>query len=62
MYTNRQRVENNFEVRDLFFLRLQPYRQSSLKKSGIEKLNSQFYGPYKVIKGVGEVAYELMLP
>jgi hypothetical protein len=62
MYADRHRVERNFEVGDLVFLRLQPYRQSSLKKSGTEKLKPRFYGPYRVIRRVGEVAYELELP
>jgi hypothetical protein len=62
MYVDRHRVEHNFEVGDLVFLRLQPYRQSSLKKSGAEKLKPHFYGPYRVIRRVGEVAYELELP
>jgi hypothetical protein len=44
------------------FLRLQPYRQSSLKKSGAKKLKPQFYGPYRVTRRAGEVAYELELP
>jgi hypothetical protein len=44
------------------FLKLQPYRQSSLKKSGVEKLKPPFYGPYRVTRRVGEVAYELELP
>ena len=43
-------------------MRLQPYRQSFLKKKGAEKLKPRFYGPYKVIQKVGEVAYELELP
>jgi hypothetical protein len=38
IYADRHRVERTFEVGDLVFLRLQPYRQSSLKKSGAEKL------------------------
>jgi hypothetical protein len=59
---DRHRVERSFEVGDLVFLRLQPYRQSSLKKSGAEKLKPRFYGPYRVIRRVGEVAYELELP
>jgi hypothetical protein len=48
----------------LVFLRLQPYQQSSLKRSGAEKLKlkPKFYWPYRVIKRIGEVAYELELP
>jgi len=41
---------------------LQPYRQSTLKQKGGEKLQSRFFGPYRVIKRVGDVAYELELP
>jgi hypothetical protein len=33
-----------------------------LKRSGAEKLKPRFYGPYRVIRRVGEVAYELELP
>ena len=46
---------------DRVFLRLQPYRQSFLKKSGLEKLKLKFYGPYYITRRVGEVAYELDL-
>ena len=56
------RIERSFEVGDLVYLRLQPCRQSSLKKKGAEKLKPRFYRPYKVIRKVGEVAYELELP
>jgi hypothetical protein len=45
-----------------FFLRLQPYQQSSLNKSGADKLEPHFYRPYIVIRRVGEVEYELELP
>ena len=33
-----------------------------LKEKGDEKLKPRFYGPYRVICRVGEVAYELELP
>jgi hypothetical protein len=62
VYVDMHQVERSFEVEDLVFLRLQPYRQSSLKKSGAEKLKPHFYRPYRVIRRVGEVAYELELP
>jgi hypothetical protein len=45
----------------LVFLRLQPYRKSTLKRSGAEKLKPKFYGSYRVIRRIGEVAYELEL-
>jgi hypothetical protein len=59
---NRRRIEHSFEVGDLVLLRLQPYRQSSLKKSGSEKLKPIFYGPYRIMRQVGKDAYELELP
>jgi hypothetical protein len=62
MSADRHRIERSFEVGDLVFLRLQPYRQSSLKKSGAEKLKPRFYGPYRIMRRVGEVAYELESP
>ena len=62
LYADRGRVERQFEVGDLVYLRLQPYRQSNLKQKGAEKLKPRFYGPYMVIRRVGQVAYELELP
>ena len=62
LYADRRRVECSFEVGDLVYLRLQPYRQSSIKQKGAEKLKPKFYGPYRVSRRIGEVAYELELP
>ena len=61
LYADRHKVERSFEVGDLVYLRLQPYRQCPLKKKGVENINPCFYGPYKVVRKVGEVAYELEL-
>jgi hypothetical protein len=44
------------------FLRLQPYKQTSLKAEHCQKLTLKFYGPYTVLKRVGQVAYQLALP
>ncbi|KAH9323865.1 hypothetical protein KI387_018504, partial [Taxus chinensis] len=62
VYADRHGTERSFEAGDLVFLRLQPYRQSSLKQKGAKKLKPRFYGPYRVVRRVGAVAYELELP
>lgn len=46
----------------MVFLRIQPYRQRSLAKKRYEKLSPRFFGPYNVIRQIGQVAYELALP
>ena len=52
-----------FSVGDFVYLKLQPYRQQSLKKRGLShKLSPKFYGPFKVLESVGAVAYRLELP
>ena len=62
IFANKHRTDRVFQVGDLVYLRLQPYRQFSLKKKGAVKLQPRFYGPYKISRKVGEVAYELDLP
>jgi hypothetical protein len=59
---DKHRLEHTFEVGDLVYLRLQPYRQASIKRSGEEKLQTCFFGPYKISRKVWAVAYELELP
>ena len=52
----------SFEPGDFVYLKLQPYRQKSLKKRFNVKLSQRYYGPFKVLERVGEVAYKLELP
>lgn len=54
--------ERTFEVGDLVFIKLQPYRQSSVIVRKNLKLSSKFFGPYPIIKKISSVAYELQLP
>jgi hypothetical protein len=58
---DKHKVERTFEVGDLVYLRLQPYRQALIKRSGTEKLQPRFFGPYRVNRKVGVVAYEFEL-
>jgi hypothetical protein len=59
---DKHRVERTFEVGDLVYLMLQPYRQALIKRSGAENLQPRFFGPYRINRKVGAVAYELDLP
>lgn len=62
LYSDRHRVERTFEIVDEVYLKLQPYRQTSLALRKNMKLAAKYYGPYMVIQKIGEVAYMLQLP
>lgn len=53
---------NNSTLGNGFTSKLRPYRQQSLSQKALYKLGSRFYGPYKILKRIGEVAYKLELP
>jgi uncharacterized protein YpbB len=56
------RSECQFAEGDQVFLRLQPYKQNSLKVEHCQKLVPKFYGPYTILKTMRQVAYQLALP
>ena len=55
-------MERHLQVNDLVYLRLHPYKQATIMGKGLENLKPRFYGPYKVIQKIGEVANKLELP
>ncbi|XP_017636946.1 uncharacterized protein LOC108479022 [Gossypium arboreum] len=59
---NNRRSERSFKVRDWVYLKLQPYRQHSLRRVRNQKLSSKFYGQFLIKAKVGDVAYALQLP
>ncbi|KAL5714908.1 hypothetical protein ACHQM5_016810 [Ranunculus cassubicifolius] len=61
-FADKNRVERSFEVNDMVFMRLQPYRQNSVSLWRNLTLAPKFYGPYKILERVGKVAYRLELP
>lgn len=58
---DKKQRDVSFQEEEMVFVRLQPYRQSSAFKRAHQKLVIRFFGPYQVIKRVGNVAYKLQL-
>ncbi|KAJ3685492.1 hypothetical protein LUZ61_014656 [Rhynchospora tenuis] len=61
-FADKGRTERKFNAGDWVYLKLQPYRQVTLSGLQNQKLSPKFYGPYEIIKKIGEVAYQLNLP
>jgi hypothetical protein len=62
-YADMKRSERRFSVGDWVYLKLQPYRQISVKgRKGNKKLQLRFYGPFEIIAKMGTIAYQLNLP
>lgn len=59
-YADLKQRKVEYQVGNIVFLKIRPYRQVSLRKKRNEKL-SQFFGPYKILERVGPMAYKLDL-
>ncbi|XP_026384279.1 uncharacterized protein LOC113279843 [Papaver somniferum] len=60
-YADSHRTERSFQINDWVYLRLQPYRQTTIASTSFSKL-SRFYGPFRVLEKIGSVAYRVELP
>ncbi|KAJ1382780.1 Chromo-like domain superfamily [Sesbania bispinosa] len=59
---NMHRQEHIFTVGDWVYLRLQPYLQLSLCSTSSPKLSKRYFGPFRILRSIGPVAFELELP
>lgn len=53
---DKHRTERTLTVGTEVFLRLQPYLQSSVAKRANHKLPFKFFGPFKIVERIGQVA------
>ncbi|KAI3687521.1 hypothetical protein L1987_81218 [Smallanthus sonchifolius] len=60
-YTDKRRKPLEFQVGDMVLLKVSPWKGViRFRKQG--KLNSRYVGPFKMVKRIGPVAYQLDLP
>ncbi|WVY93416.1 hypothetical protein V8G54_032504 [Vigna mungo] len=59
---NKHRREVEFQVGDVVYLKIQPYKLKSLAKKVNQKLSPRYYGPYEIMEKFSPVAYKLQLP
>lgn len=62
LYADRNRSERELAIGDMAYLRVQPYRHTTMSIHQCIKLHSKFYGPFRVLERVGETAYKLLFP
>uniref|UniRef100_A0A2P2QWZ6 Tf2-1-like SH3-like domain-containing protein n=1 Tax=Rhizophora mucronata TaxID=61149 RepID=A0A2P2QWZ6_RHIMU len=61
-FTDKHKIEQEFAIHDLVYLKLQPYYQMSVALRTNLKLTLKFYRPYRVLDRIGTVTYRLALP
>ena len=59
---DKHRSNRQFEVGELVYVKLQPYCQTTIAHRKCLELSAIFFGPYKILEKVREVAYKLELP
>jgi hypothetical protein len=61
-FADLKRTERQFEIGDMVYLKMQPYKETTLGLRNALKLSSKYYAPFRVLQRIGKVSYKLQLP
>jgi hypothetical protein len=61
-FADHRRIHHPFKVGDQVLVKLRPYRQTSVGGHNNKKLGNRYFGPFKILRQMGDVAFELQLP
>lgn len=61
-FVDRHRMERNFELGEMVSLKLQPYRQNTARGAHPQKLSLRYFGSYRIVEKIGQVAYKPQFP
>lgn len=61
-FADKHRSELEFTMGEWLFVKLKPYRQNTVHLQQYPKLGRRYFGPFQVLKRIGQVAYKLDFP
>jgi hypothetical protein len=61
-YADAKRTDRTFAVGDFVYLKSKSYRETALGMHNPPKFSPRWYGPFRILKQVGTVAYQIQLP
>lgn len=61
-YADNKRTPHKFNISDLVFVKLRPCEHNFVEGYRNHKLYKRYYGSFKLVNTIGEVAFELDIP